>query len=140
MTITRATLWILAAGLLSGCLAASAQPALAQQPSSACGTDPARQTQVLQVVRGILTSPDSEPILAGLTPDSAALVSDARVCARAAQRINHLAGENQRDRAVYVVRVGQVWAVHDPTFRAGEWSPLVLFDSHWKLLKTLLAM
>lgn len=140
MTIRCSMRKVLVPQLLAACVAVSGPPAMAQQAASSCGADSSLQTQVLQVVRNILTSADPEPALAGLPPDSAAVVSDPRVCARAAQRINHLAGENRRDRAVYVVRVGQVWAVHDPTFRAGEWSPLVLFDTHWKLLKTLLAM
>ncbi len=134
-------------GLLTGVLLAAPHPARAQQSTSSCGADSDMQAQVLGVTQDILADTSSRNVellasvgLSNMPPDSSSLVTDSHICARAAQRMNWLAGEHRKDRPVYVVRVGQIWAVHDPTFHAGEYSPLVLFDSHWKLLKILLAM
>lgn len=131
---------VLQAGATAALLGLGLAPPASAQRASSCGTDAETQAEVLGVVRSILASPNPEPLFAGLTPDAAELVSDPRVCARAAQRINWLSEDNQKNRLVYVVRVGLIWAVHDPGFLLGEWSPLVLFDTHWKVLKTLLAM
>ncbi len=144
MMLARALRDMLGASLLAAVFAAPAPLAERPQASSRCGTDPVVQTLVLNGVRRILTSADEEGLrtrlgIAGLSADAALSVSDARVCARAAQRINYLDGDNRRDRMVYVVEVGSVRAVHDPSFQLGEWSPLVFFDSHWKVLETLLA-
>lgn len=133
--------------LLAALLLAAAGPVSAQQAASSCGGDSGIQLQVLGVTRDFLASTDSADVqlrdrlgLSGVSPDSVKLVTDPQVCAHAARRINWLAGEHRKDRKIYAVRVREVWAVHDPTFHLGEWSPLVLFDSRWKLLETLLAM
>ena len=132
-------------GLLVACVAGAPRALRAQRP--ACGTDRESQMQVVAVARDMLADTNArnvrllDSLLLSTTPaDSVTLVTDPRVCARAAQRMNWLAGEHRHDRAVYVVRLGLIWGVHDPTFHAGEYSPLVLFDRHWKLLKILLAM
>ena len=77
--------------------------------------------------------------VSGLSPESVRFVTDEKVCARAAGRINWIDRRNLKTRRVYVAQLGNVFAVYDPSdFMAGEWSPLVLMDEKFKVLKVLL--
>ncbi len=136
------------AALLTGAVLAvgATRPGTSPQHPSSCGTDGAIQGQVVTAIRAFLGSSREQDArlrerlgISNVSPDSVALVLDPRICDRAAERINWLAGEHRRDRLVYVVSVGDRRAVHDPTFRLGEWSPLVYFDNHWKVVETVLA-
>ena len=78
--------------------------------------------------------------VSGLPPESVRFVTDEKVCARAARSIDRIDGRNLKTRRVYVAQLGKAFAVYDPSdFEAGEWSPLVLMDEKFKVLKVLLS-
>lgn len=76
--------------------------------------------------------------LKGVRPAQVTVVTDAATCTRAATAMSKLATTPKLTYALNVVRVGTLYAVFDPTRRTGQWEPVSLFDSHWRLLETYL--
>ena len=114
-----------------------------QQPRCLPNDDQAER--VMDALKRIVTEPDSIYValaellgVSGLSPESVRFVTDERVCARAARRIDWLDGRNLKTRRVYVAQLGKALAVYDPSdLEAGEWSPLVLMDEKFKILEVL---
>lgn len=78
--------------------------------------------------------------LEGVDSSRVVLTTEARACAAAAQAMARLAQHVHSDYSVYVVRVGDAYGVMDPTWKSGEYTPVVLFDSTWKHPQILLGL
>lgn len=127
---------------------AVAQPALAQ----ACHASDARgQSMVLGLQRIADTAETSNVLVRSKihTPavpaTQVALVTDDSVCARARQALDsliHATNPNAANplpaRPLYVIRVGTVTAINDPSGSAGEYSPIAFFDPLWAFLGVVL--
>lgn len=67
------------------------------------------------------------------------LVTDARVCAKAANALSaHVNSSNpMKGRRVYVVQVATVYVVWDPKLRVGEWEAFYTFDRKFRHLASV---
>lgn len=73
------------------------------------------------------------------------LVADDSTCARARQALDSLIHATNMSapnplpvRPLYVIRVGSVTAVRDPNGKAGEYSPIFIFDPFWSFSGSIL--
>jgi hypothetical protein len=76
--------------------------------------------------------------LTGVTPAQVTVVTDATTCTKAASALSKLAEVPKSTYSLNVVRVGTSYAVFDPTRATGQWEPVSVFDSRWRLLETYL--
>ena len=76
--------------------------------------------------------------LGNVTPAQVTVVTDASTCTKAAAAMSKLAAVPRSTYALNIVRAGTLYAVVDPTRRTGQWEPMSVFDSKWKLLETYL--
>jgi hypothetical protein len=116
----------------------------AQAVKGTCRSDynNARLVEFFQAVVAPTTAGDSAIRqnlgLEAVTPAQVAVVTDATTCTKAATAMSKLAAVPKSTYALNVVRVGTSYAVFDPTRRTGQWEPVSVFDSKWKLLETYL--
>lgn len=133
--------------VLSFCgIAAFGYSADAQAVKGTCRPTDEMSARIVEYFQGIVTPQASADTtlrndlgLAGVTPAQVTIVSDPSICTKAASAMNKLDQAPQPEYALYVVRVGTSYGVVEPTWRSGEWTPAILFDSRWKLRQTLLA-
>jgi hypothetical protein len=116
------------------------------QTSGACLPRDAMMTNIIGYFTGMVTSTSPADVafrdslgLSRVTPSQIVAVNDRRLCTRAARKINELATTPKLQRSLYVARLGSSFAVLDPTMKAGEWTPAMVFEKNWKLRRALLA-
>jgi hypothetical protein len=95
----------------------------------------------LNWVRTTATSTDSSAIISRTNlkiPQVAAskvsFVTDSRLCQQAVNAYSAAAGIPATGRSVYLVKVGTIYVIKDPTFFAGEWWYSMTADSKFKIL------
>jgi hypothetical protein len=118
----------------------------AQAVKASCLPADAMSTRIVQFFGSLVTpattadtAERSRLKLDDVTPAQIVRVSDAHLCFKAGQAMNKLAKSKQEEFQLYVVRVGDAYAVMDTTWRSGEYIPVALFDAHWKLRDILLS-
>lgn len=114
--------------------------------STQCLTADAHSANLIALVTGLIntTYPDEASLrdsvgLGGVSPSSLVLVTNAMTCAKAATAVDKLANVRNSGRLVYVVQAGSSrFIVQDPTATAGDHWTVLIFDSHFSFVKSLL--
>ena len=135
--IIRLSATILHAAVLFG----SCIPAANAQTASPCRPLDGGGQATLNWVRTTATSSDSSAIISRTNlkiPQVAAskvsYVTDTRLCQQAVNAYSAAAGVLATGRSVYLVKVGTVYVIKDPTVFAGEWWCSMTADSKFKIL------
>jgi len=96
---------------------------------------------ILNWVRTTATSADSSAIISrthlGIPKVPASEVSyltDTRLCQQAVNAYSAAAGVSTTGRSVYLVKVGTIYVIKDPTVFIGEWWYSMTADSKFKIL------
>ncbi|MEP6732595.1 MAG: hypothetical protein ABJE10_18265 [bacterium] len=103
-------------------------------------------TQLVRYFQKVVTPTDSQSIkyrdklqLTAVTAGQVTLVTDDKTCDKAAKAMDKLASTKKQEYQVYVVQVGHdAFGVVDPTWKAGEYNPIIVFDDNWKKREVLL--
>ena len=129
---------ILQAALLLGLTAPT--KALAQTVSPCRPLDDKGQA-TLNWVRFTATSTDSSAItsranlkIPKVAASKVSYVTDTRICQQAVNAYSAAAGVLANGRSVYLVKVGTIYVIKDPTVKAGEWWYSMTADSKFKIL------
>jgi hypothetical protein len=120
--------------------------AAAQSVKGTCFPVDQMSARVLRYFQGVVTPTDPQQtklrtdlLLTSVTAAQVTLVTDDKICAKAAKAMDKLADTKKQEYQLYVVQVGDAFGVVDPTWDAGEWKPAILFDRNWKMRRILLA-
>ena len=135
-----------------GTACAAAMPAagasdagLGATPTQCLGPD-ASSSSTIDYVQFMMTETDTSVAanramwaLPMASPSNVTLVTDGRVCAKAANALSaHVNSSNpMKGRRVYVVQVATVYVVWDPKLRIGEWEAFYTFDRRFRLLASV---
>lgn len=125
-------------------LVASLNAAAAQ--SSPCLPADSGATVLVTFVNYLLTSSDSGVStlrqtlgLSNVSPSQVTVVTSGTACTKARDAVDNLASTPNSNRRLYVVKAGnERFFVRDPNATAGEYNPVLLFDSRWVLIRSLL--
>ncbi len=136
-----------AVALLTGSLVFS-QPVLAQSCRAADSVSASITRDVKQVAdtgSAEYAGLRSKLHLPAVPATQVRLVADDSRCKRAREALDSLIHATNPEaavplspRALYVIQMGRVMAVNDPSSRAGEYSPIVFFNSEWSYLGQML--
>jgi hypothetical protein len=77
--------------------------------------------------------------LQAATAASVLMVTDKKICDKMAASLNTTLQTSGLSRQLYVIKIGNDYAVKDPDHPAGEWLPTVTFDKNGKFLAVVLA-
>jgi hypothetical protein len=134
----------LSAKTLRGALlfaAASWIPEARAQSVSPCRALDEGGQATLNWVRTTATGTDSSAItsrtnlkIPQVAASKVSYVTDARLCQQAVNAYSAAAGVPATGRSVYLVKVGTVYVIKDPTVFMGEWWYSMTADSKWKIL------
>ena len=140
-----AVLMLAAAALIARVDILRAHPA-SRTVSTQCRAADANSASLIKYVTRLINTTDPKTAalrdsvgLGGVNPSSLVLVTNAMTCAKAATAIDKLANVRNSGRLVYVVQAGASrFIVQDPGATAGEYGTVLIFDSHFSLIRSLL--
>jgi len=73
--------------------------------------------------------------IGGVKAGQIAPVTDSRICSRIVDFFDHFEGVRRSARSVYAYSIGPTRVVaQDPSFKSGEWTPLMFLDHTYKLV------
>jgi hypothetical protein len=129
----------LAAQIVAGLILWQA-PAAAQ---SACLAPNDTSVAIANWMSGLLTDSRAEAVaerdsvgLTGVQPSQVVPVSDSRTCSKIVTTLDHYEGVTRANRTVYAYSVGSSrFIVQDPNLRSGQWTPIFLLNSTYKIVR-----
>jgi hypothetical protein len=96
---------------------------------------------ILNWVRTTATSSDSSAIISRtnlkipqVAANKVSYVTDSRLCQQAVNAYSTAAGVSGTGRSIYLVKVGTVYVIKDPTVMFGEWWYSMTADSKFRIL------
>lgn len=114
--------------------------------ASTCRPSDAAAIRLRTYVRRLVTTTDSSSIvlrnklgLKAMDSTRVSLVTDNRICDKAATGINTALATPGLTRQLYVVAAGTMYAAQDPGHPAGEWWPTHTLDNKYKVVGVVLA-
>jgi hypothetical protein len=131
---------------LAAVIALGIKAATATTVASTCLASDMHALRLRSFVRDLVTTTDSTHIalrnslgLKAMDSTRVTLVSDNRICDKAATGINTALATPGLVRSLYVVAAGTMYAAQDPGHPAGEWWPTHTLDNKYKLIGVVLA-
>ena len=135
------TLWPLRSALVPVFLLGAIARAASAQTVSPCRPLDDGGQATLDWVRSTATGTDSSAItsranlkIPQVAASKVSYVTDSRICQQAVSAYAAAAGVPAAGRAVYLIKVGTVYVIKDPTVFMGEWWYSVTADSKFKIL------
>ena len=120
-------------------------PGLTAQASS-CRPDDDTSAVMLSSYREIASAVTQSAVatrnalkLQATTAVNVTMVTDKRICDKMVAGLNSTLRTPGLSRQLYVIKIGNNYAVKDPDHPAGEWLPTVTFDKNGKFLAVVLA-
>lgn len=115
--------------------------AAAAQTVSPCRAFDGGGQATLDWVRTTATGTDSSAIISRRTTqipqvsaNKVSYITDTRLCQQAVNAYSAAAGVSTTGRSIYLVKVGTIYVITDPTVHFGEWWYSMSADSKWKIL------
>lgn len=127
--------------LIVSLIALALPPILHGQSTSPCRPLDGGGLATLNWARTTATSSDSTAIssrtrlkIPKVSASKVSYVTDTRMCQQAVNAYSAAAGVPANGRSVYLVKVGTIYVIKDPTVKAGEWWYSMTADSKFKIL------